>query len=401
MVNGQGWFPPAGGFKVLLNLFPTILGVEIAPPFVAIRVHTLPPKPWPLTIGGLPVRFSTHTLTALEPLWDNGNYPTCGKGPRAMNDLDLQLGQEFSQDIIRRVMVFFQDAKIKFRSIFWFGSCWRVTLTDPVDLRVLPCTVGRQLVIYELTSEIAYPVPSASRNKVPQGVEFDNTLYASSPNALLRPGIMLGSSIVTVTADGKTEELFKTTTSGILVANRHGDLFITVATHGFENDGLVYHPDPRSGIVIGKISHSLPETDISFAKLNPGLRYINETFDSTKNPLGVRANRISLSFPSDLRTYDTCSMNTPFSGRCDGHLLAAGEVIPACGNAEHVPHMWLSFESGDEPVEGTCGSPIIRDNGDLVGFFRYKMEDSNYCYAVSALTLQEHGYEICGGERTF
>ena len=394
-MNGRSWGPPDGrDFTELLYLFPTTFAVEITSGFLIIRVHTLPPKPWPLTIGGLPVRFTTGKFDICF------DYGKCGKGPKALDDLDLQRVHEFSEDILRRVMVFFQDAKIKIRSIFWLGNFWQVTLIDPVDLKVLPWTIASQGIQYKFASEIAYPDPSALRNKVPQGVEFDNTLYASSPNALLRPGIMLGSSIVTVTEDGKTEELFKTTTSGILVANRRGDLFITVATNGFENDGLVYHPNPRSGILIGKISHSLPGTDISFAKLNPGLRYINENFGSTNNPLGARANGITPGQPPRLRQFDPCSMNNPFSGRCDGQVRALGIEIPEGGDTKYVEHVWCSFENGDEPIDGSCGSPIIHENGDLIGFFRYKM-DANYCYAVSAKTLKEHGYEVCGGERTF
>jgi hypothetical protein len=212
---------------------------------------------------------------------------------------------------------------------------------------------------------------------------------------------MLGSSIVTVTKDGKTEELFRTTASGILVVDRHGDLFITVATHGFEDNGLIYHPNPRTGILIGKILDSLPGTDISLAKLNRGLRYINETFGTTGNPLGIQANGISSGYAPHLRIEDGLSMNSPFSGSCNGLVMGNGAIIPENGDHEYVPHEWCLFENGDEPVYGSCGSPIMDSKGNVISLFRYKMENSSDCFAVSVKTLREYGYEICSGEQTF
>ena len=51
----------------------------------------------------------------------------------------------------------------------------------------------------------------------------------------------------------KFNATWKTTTSGILVANIAEEIFITVASHGFEDDGLIYHPNPKHGKVIGRI----------------------------------------------------------------------------------------------------------------------------------------------------
>jgi hypothetical protein len=47
IMDGRPWGPPADrGFTDLLNLFSTTFAVEIRSPFLIIRVHTLPPKPW-------------------------------------------------------------------------------------------------------------------------------------------------------------------------------------------------------------------------------------------------------------------------------------------------------------------------------------------------------------------
>ena len=135
---------------------------------------------------------------------------------------------------------------------------------------------------------------------------------------LLRPGIMLSSSIRTVVKNGKSEEVFKTTTSGILVTDRNGHLFITVAMHGFEEDGVIYHPNPHKGSVIGQKIETFPGTDISIARLNPGLRYINETFGTQAAPDGVLLNGISSAYTMHLQVYNNLTMNNPFSGSCEG-----------------------------------------------------------------------------------
>jgi hypothetical protein len=66
-----------------------------------------------------------------------------------------------------------------------------------------------------------------------------------------------------------------------------------------------------------------------------------------------------------------------------------------------VAHVWSLFENGDEPVDGSCGSPILNDEGKVVGLFRFKVANSNLCLSVSASELREYGYEICDGEQTF
>jgi hypothetical protein len=55
-----------------------------------------------------------------------------------------------------------------------------------------------------------------------------------------------------------------------------------------------------------------------------------------------------------------------------------------------IGHMWSVFENGGEPIDGCCGSAILDEQGRVVAFFRYRMNQSG-----------DHGYEMCGGEQTF
>lgn len=388
IINGRPDGLDGTVIRDLARLFPTTFGVDIYPPFLVIRVHTLPPKPWPFTIGGMPVHFTTDIH---DSGFDRGKL---GKGPKAVTHINLQNEHEFSDEVLDQAISLFRDLGINIQSIFWLGTFWQVTVIDYTDMKTLPCMIAGHLAYYKFGADVVFPDSAALRKKAPQGVEYDDTLYATSPNSLLRPGIMLSSSII----HDETGDSFKTTTSGLLVADQHSEFYITVATHGFEADGLVYHPNPHEGIVIGHIVANLPGTDISLAKLVPGLRYVNETFGTIENPAGQIVNGMSTGRPPWLHIGDMLWMNNPFSGGCEGSVLALGALIPGNGDHEHVPHQWLLLENGDAPVDGSCGTAIVDKNRQVVGLFRYKHLE---CYATSAVSLRKYGYEICGGEQTF
>ncbi len=204
--------------------------------------------------------------------------------------------------------------------------------------------------------------------------------------------------------DQKTYDVYDSTTSGILVADTNGQFFITVATHGFQPDGLVYHPNPKTGVLIGNIVESIPYTDISIVKLKPSLRYVNETFGTLTEPEGTRINGTTSPYPPHLRSYDVLTMNSPFTGKCEGQLLAIGARIiddDTGGKLAYVKHQWLFFEDGAEPVEACAGAPLTDGGGAAVGLFRSKHENEQFCLVVSAQELREYGYEICGGLQQF
>lgn len=69
------------------------------------------------------------------------------------------------------------------------------------------------------------------------------------------------------------------------------------------------------------------------------------------------------------------------------------------GNHEYVKHQWLLFENGDEPVDGSCGSPIMDSNGNVVGLFRYKMANSRDCLGLQL--FESMGMRSVVGSRHF
>jgi hypothetical protein len=324
--DGHALGPPNGNWSELAGMFkrafPTSYAVKLSPPYLIIRSESLPPPPWPFTIGRLPLCFTDNEW---EDCFDRG---VLGRGGKELQMIDLKRGDKLFEDVLEQLLGVFQAPGVKIHEIFCFDCFWRIAIPDATDLRRVPRALGGQACLYEFKSEVLDPDPSALRVRVPQGADFDDLTYITTPDALLRPGIMVTSSLRTITENGEMIDVYKKTTSGILVVNKDGDPFITVATHGFEADGLVYHPNPVTESVIGRIIEHLPGTGISVMKLNPGLRYTNHMFGSEVNPDGIETSGISPGYPPHLRTYDFITMDNPYSGFSEGSVLATGYKIP-------------------------------------------------------------------------
>ena len=323
--NGRVIGPPNGDYSLLLKLFPTTFGVELSPPHLIIRLQTLPPKPWPLTIGGLPVQFTT------ENLGDSFSRGRLGRGASTnITDLDLSEVGGCDFETVGKVVRALKNMDNMMRDIFWFSGFWQITITEGTDIKVVPHRIAGSPAFYQTPSDAPYPSPATFKGQPPAGVHFDDTNYATAPKALLRPGIMLSSSL--------RSENHKSTTSGILVADQDGQIFITVATHGFEADGLIWHPTPRTGSVIGRIVRSFSGTGISIARLSPGLSYINESFGTLAQPNGMKFSGLSPGYRPHLKHYQAVSMNNPFSGSSEGLVIALGATIIDEGPLEYVGH---------------------------------------------------------------
>lgn len=93
----------------------------------------------------------------------------------------------------------------------------------------------------------------------------------------------------------------------------------------------MWHPTPHHGKIIGNIVESIPDADIAIVKLNKGLRYTNHTFGTAKNPGGKAMVGISPNYPPHTLIGDIISMDNPYSGFCEGRIVALGAKIGNSG----------------------------------------------------------------------
>lgn len=395
--NGRAAGPRDSDWSELAALFPTTFQVEVCPPFVVIRLRDVPKRPWPFTIGGLPVFFTS------KPWEEPYTRGVCGKGKKVLEELDLSRNANVDDEILHRAAHALTDAIGIILDIFWWSGCWSVTVPNHATISELPLTLAHCLVFYSHKKDQISPDPSALHGKKHSGVDYDDSLYGVGTSSLLRPGVMVSSTEWTKERpDGKQEDLCHSTTSGVLVTDVHGNKFITVAAHEFGSDGLVWHPKQNSGHVIGRIVEKLSGTDIAIVEISPRFSYVNTTFGTQDDPKGIEFEKISSSSSPAMEILEPIFMDNPFSGRCEGRVLSTGLVLEGdVAEGRFLRHMWMVMENGDAPIDGSCGCPIWDKDENLAGFFRYQSVDkATMCLGVMAKELEVHGYSLYQGMHT-
>ena len=127
--------------------------------------------------------------------------------------------------------------------------------------------------------------------------------------------------------------------------------------------------------------------------------YQNKTFGANLsdgtilNPEKIQGIRSAFT----MRRFDEVSINNPFSGYCVGlHLGVEKTRMPVDENGlEHkrVTNEWSYFGNArNEPMEGSCGSPILDEEGNVVSFFRF-LGSTGLAVGIAASTLKTWGYK--------
>jgi hypothetical protein len=375
-------------WNVLQNLFPTTYSVSLHGLFLIIRVRRLPPKPWPLSIAGLPFYITTNEWN--YP-WIRGEY---GRGGRILEDLNAQ--HRVTDEIFDAVTSYFDShTDVKITAARWSIGSWRITVPDGTLVQKLPMVVARTPCGYVFESQIQRPVGMAYRLKEPSPIAYEDSTYTN-----LRPGIMLSSSRFRGTAPVPARgELL--TTSGVLVKDRRGNEYITVAGHGFPlGEERVYHPS-SNGIAIADIEYRLGYGDIALARLRPGFSYQNGSFENTTTSKSTALNQIRN--PFELNYPEILYMDNPFIGYAEGLWTAterlrvpSDEDVPALTWVRH-EWIWMGQGLAEELAEGSCGSPVWDEDGNLVLFFRFVISEgpeSGQAVGVAATELQKFGFDL-------
>jgi hypothetical protein len=224
-----------------------------------------------------------------------------------------------------------------------------------IPYRIAGCPVYVQL----------HSVTTAARHmNIPTGAHTDTTDYLAHGDRTLRPGVMFSSSF-------DSYDHFLSTTSGLLVEDADGHRYVTCALHGFCEDGIVFHPDPDGGRPIGKVVQRFPNIDLGLVRLEPGICYTNEFFESEGGASSVTPCRFAIPVPGE-----SLEMDNPFSGSCAATVVGDNFIFE---NTKYHKHNWQIFEHGTKLDEGSCGSPILNEDGRVVAIFRFVDESNPKC----------------------
>jgi hypothetical protein len=372
-------------WNVLQNLFPTTYSVSLHGLFLIIRVRTLPPKPWPLSVAGLPFYITTNEWN--YP-WVRGEY---GRGGRILEDLNAQ--RCVTDEIFDAVTSYFDshtDAKIT--AIRWSIGSWRITVPDGTLLQKLPMVVARTPCGYVFESQIQRPVETAYRLNEPSLNTYGDSAYTNP-----RPSIVQSSSRFGGTASLPVRGKLLAT-SGVLVKDCRGNEYTTVAGRGYPlGEDRVYHSSSNS-IAIADIERCLGHSDIALTRLRPGFSHQNESFKNTTKSRSSALRRIRS--PFKLKCPEFLYMDNPFTGYAEGLWIATERLrVPSVPALTWLRREWMWMGQGlvEEPAEGSCGSPVWDEDGNLVLFFRFVISEgpeSGQAVGVAATELQKFGIDL-------
>ncbi|MCJ1260733.1 hypothetical protein MMC22_000595 [Lobaria immixta] len=378
--NGKARVPTEEEHELILKAFPSALSVGVYFPMVVVCFQKLPSNPRPLSVAGLPVTFTTdeHSVGL-----DYGILG--GSRMRALEDHDAR--ENVTENTLDAAIQYFEnELLISISEIVNLSGAWTITVPNETTIESLPRFVAQAPCFYKHVSEVQHIKEAAFRDTEP-----NNTVWDQSKYEILQPGLMLGSG-------GAHNELL--TTSGIVVKDRYGYEYLTLGSHGFPlGREIVYHPN-ANGITVGEVHDRITDTDIALLRLAPSQRFSNITFGArlcdgtTISPQHIQG----IKNPYQMRRFDTITMNSPFTGYCEGLYMGTGKLrVPA--DDPVVLHNWVTtswtyFGNGrDEPMEGCCGSPLLDEDGFVVSFFRF-LNRSGLGVGIAATTLETWGYTV-------
>ncbi|KAI1116649.1 hypothetical protein F5Y14DRAFT_439771 [Nemania sp. NC0429] len=349
------------------------------------QVDRLPEPPWPLTVGGLPftiVTFDGTGRTFIFPRQILGSLTNsiCNQGYDAMSLTDRTF-----RELVSEVHSYFKNNLTEIHPvelIFTAQHTIYIVLEDHVNLPSiprarLPGRIAGFPVGYLNDRELHRPSwadLSAKREVEPQPTSgvVDNTVYDT-----LRPGVLISSKILKKHGHPATFS----STSGVLIQNRHGDRFMTGASHGISDDGNIWQGSQPEKY-IGEAVVEIPFTDISLVKLRDDVKFVNQTFEnqSGEAPAFCRLATSEDGFAfQNIHACQICFLNSPYTGSMEASIMAKSvkfetSTRPTQDRLRYVVYNWSYMGQ----MEGND------DRGPWKGFSA----------SVSASELVEAGYTL-------
>jgi S1-C subfamily serine protease len=124
-------------------------------------------------------------------------------------------------------------------------------------------------------------------------------------------------------------------------------------------------------------------------RLEPGIRYTNEFFESEESEAsGVIPRR----FATLSKVGDALEMDNPFSGSCADGVVSVDWIYQ---DVKYHEHKWIALERGSRICDGSSGSPILNENGQVTAIFRFvDRESPNLGFALPGAEVEKLGLKL-------
>lgn len=395
---------------MLYSVFPETVNVALGRnrSFLLFQVERMPQQPWPLTVGGLP-------FTVCD--WASGRamlFPKQRLSPSRIKicpefkDQDLSDGTVLRQLTMKVHNEFRRNfPQVRFLELMHAtdGALYAILADIDVNsvLAELPAEFANRWVGYLRESDLRKPqwadLP-AKRLITPQPTQgiIDDTAYET-----LRPGVIICSRA----QKDHAHPNWYSTTSGVLVEGPAGDRFMTAASYGIDNEEIWQLESGGARRSLGVAVQEISFTDVSLVQLRQGVVFDNETFENSAGQV-PRFTRLFGEDPNDKIGHGTCYLNSPYTGNMEGVIAMTsirieGSSHPTEDALKYVVYNW-TYLGQDEgatdkarPPDGTCGSAIWNDDGVVLGFYQYYLQEgplSGFSAAVSASEVVKAGYRL-------
>ncbi|KAL7622065.1 hypothetical protein AAE478_007566 [Parahypoxylon ruwenzoriense] len=157
------------------------------------------------------------------------------------------------------------------------------------------------------------------------------------------------------------------------------------------SDSRQMEPQPRRGIF----------DDTLYDVLRPGVMICSKMLAEYGHPAVL-----SMTFQN---SHSLCHLNSPYTGNMEGSVvmksikLEATSTRPTDDGLRYVVYNWSYMGHGEgneekaRPPNGTCGSVIWDDDGVVLGFYHYCIDEgqwAGFSRSVSASEVVEAGYDL-------
>ncbi|KAI6783318.1 uncharacterized protein J7T54_004345 [Emericellopsis cladophorae] len=230
---------------ILLKIFPETTEVSNCFIHLHFSVKKLPPRPWPLTIGGKP-----FTVTDEQGKGKLFIFPLSGKGNTAFHlrpDIDRSFGSmesgnftEFAETIHNEMVDRFPDLNVVEYIVDTSNGALRIVLADDVNPAQfngrLPGRIANRWGFYMFERDLRR-VELAHREISPdadRGI-VDTTCYDT-----LRPGVLVHSKA----SSDRDNTATLSSSTGVMVRDRNGTELMTGASHRIGPDNMIFQKLP-------------------------------------------------------------------------------------------------------------------------------------------------------------